>query len=127
MIESMNDQIAPASLSCLAISMICIIVSHPLILYPSFLAISQMHGQQSFWTVRAHFIQLRSAVWSFPFSLAAWSQYWKASLVKYDTFLNFSFAFVDEGSRTGGALWEGNCEKKGNEENEFEHLWLMIK
>jgi hypothetical protein len=49
---------------------------HPLIFQPSFLAIWQMQGQQSFLALSRYFKQLMSAVWSAPFSLAALSHSW---------------------------------------------------
>ena len=57
-------------------SMILTARVHPLIFHPSFLAIEQMQGQQSFFPLRRYFTQLISAVWSAPFSLAAFSQAW---------------------------------------------------
>lgn len=49
---------------------------HPLIFHPYFLAIWQMQGQQSLRALSKYLMQLMSAVWSAPFSWAAFSQDW---------------------------------------------------
>ena len=74
MVDEDNNQL----LSLLKIWIISLTKSHPLIFHPSFLATSHTQGQQSFLALRMYLRQLRSAVWSAPFSLAASSHFWKA-------------------------------------------------
>ena len=120
MLDWMNDQCF-WFLRFWTISMISMMVSHPLIFHPWFLAIWQMHGQQSFSAERAHFIQFKSACWSCPFSLAAWSQYWKAKLSSVNTFLSFSFTLVQQ-SCWADALWERDGEDESKDKDVFHHL-----
>lgn len=72
-------------------------LSQPLIFHPSFLAISQIHGQHYFLIEVKYLTQLMSACSSVPFFLAASSHVWKAKLwIWYlsECLLNIIFVYL---------------------------------